>query len=134
MARQHNFSAGPATLPLSVLEELQGSIQEFQDMGAGIMEISHRSSAFAAVAESAEEKIRSLMGIPKDYSVLFLQGGASLQFYMCPLNLLGVEESSDYITTGAWSQKAVKEAARVCDAKAAWDGKEGSFATLPEPN
>ena len=131
MARQHNFSAGPATLPLSVLEELQGSIQEFQDMGAGIMEISHRSGSFSAVAESAEEKIRELMNIPKDYSVLFLQGGASLQFYMCPLNLLGAGESADYITTGAWSQKAIKEAARVSDAKVIWDGKEGQFASIP---
>ena len=131
MARQHNFSAGPATLPQSVLEELQQAILEFGDAGAGIMELSHRGAAFSEVIEQAEQRLRSLLSIPKDYAVLFLQGGASMQFYMSALNLNGPGEAADYLVTGTWSQKAVKEAKRVSDAKAIWDGAECQFRSLP---
>ena len=104
MNRAHNFSAGPAALPLPVLESLQGVLTEFEDAQAGLMEISHRSKQFDAVVKSAEARLREILNIPKDYSVLFLQGGASLQFYMSALNLLGPDDKADYIVTGSWSE------------------------------
>ena len=131
MTRLHNFSAGPAALPLPVLEELEGVLQEFQGMGAGIMEISHRSAAFVAVVESAEAKLRALMNIPEDYSVLMLQGGASLQFYMSALNLLAPEDGADFIITGAWSEKALKEAKRVSRSAAVWTPSDSVFNRVP---
>ena len=103
MARMHNFSAGPAVLPLSVVEQLSAALADFQGCGLGLMEMSHRSSTFDAVINSAEARFRALIGIPEDYAVLFLQGGASLQFYMSVLNLLGPDEQIDYLMTGTWS-------------------------------
>ncbi|MCK6504064.1 3-phosphoserine/phosphohydroxythreonine transaminase [Myxococcota bacterium] len=132
MSRCHNFSAGPAALPLPVLHELQAALVEFGDTGAGIMEISHRSKPFEAVLASAEARLRRLMAIPDDYVVLFLQGGASLQFYMLALNLLGDEgAAADYVVTGTWASKALQEARRVGDARAAWEGKAVEYRRLP---
>ena len=129
MPRSHNFSAGPATLPQEVLKELQDSLLEFSSCQAGIMEISHRSKDFDAVINSAKNKLRNILNIPKDYHILFLQGGASLQFYMLPLNLLTSEESGAYIMTGTWSTKALKEAKRCSKSVAIWE--DGTHKTIP---
>jgi len=134
MARAHNFSAGPAVLPVSVIEQLQAALPEFAAAQAGIMEISHRSADFDAVIESARTRMRRVLGVPDDYAVLFLQGGASLQFYMSALNIAGPTQRIDYICTGNWSKKAVKEAGRVCDAANVWSSAESSFDHVPGPD
>jgi phosphoserine aminotransferase len=131
MSRAHNFSAGPAVLPLSVIEELASVLPEFQDTGLGLMELSHRSPAFDAVHRSAEARLRRVMGIPDDYAVLFLQGGASLQFLMTAINLLADGESADFVVTGTWSQKALAEAQRVRAGRTSWDGADTGFDRLP---
>ena len=131
MARVHNFSAGPAVLPFSVVEQLSAALPDFQGCGLGLMEMSHRSKTFDAVICGAEARFRSLLAIPEDYAVLFLQGGASLQFYMTVLNLLGPDESVDYLMTGVWSTKALKEAKRCCDAAAVWE-MEGTPDRVPQ--
>ena len=132
MTRAHNFSAGPAALPLPVLESLQGVLTEFEDTEAGLMEISHRSKQFDNVAKSAESRLRAILNVPKDYSVLFLQGGASLQFYMSALNLLGADDRGDYILTGAWSQKSLKEAKRCSASESIWTTEDGVFNHVPK--
>jgi phosphoserine aminotransferase len=119
MTRIFNFSAGPAVLPLEVLEQAQRDLLSLPGVGMSILEISHRSKPFDEVVEGCEADLRSLAGIPAGYHVLFLQGGASLQFSMVPMNLLPPAGSADYIVTGAWSEKAVKEAKRVGGVKIA---------------
>lgn len=131
MARVHNFNAGPGVLPVPVLEQLQGAIFEYGDTGLGLMEMSHRSKPFEAIVASAIERLRRILGVPDDYTVLFMQGGASLQFYVTALNLLGPGEAADYVNTGVWSKKAIAEAKRVGDAGTAWDGKPHNYARLP---
>jgi phosphoserine aminotransferase len=111
--RIFNFSAGPATLPLPVLEEAQRDLIALPDLGMSVMEISHRSKTFEAIIGTAEARIRSLAGVPDGYKVVFLQGGASTQFSMVPMNLLGEGQTADYIVTGEWSKKALKEAKKV---------------------
>jgi len=111
--RIFNFAAGPAILPLPVLEEAQRDLIALPGVGMSILEISHRSKTFDDIIQSCEADIRTLASIPADYHVLFLQGGASLQFSMVPMNLLPSGGTADYIVTGSWSQKAVKEARRV---------------------
>lgn len=108
-----NFSAGPAVLPAEVLDEAKDNLLSLGDLGIGICEISHRSKQFTAIIEQAEADIRELLGVPADYSVLFLQGGATLQFSMVPMNLLGAGQTADYILTGSWSEKALAEADRI---------------------
>ncbi len=120
MPRSHNFSAGPAALPLSVIHELQEALPEFRSCQAGIMEISHRSPDFDSVINSAKKRFRNLINIPEEYEVLFLQGGASLQFYMLPLNLLSPTEKGAYLMTGTWSTKALKEAKRCSKSISLW--------------
>ena len=131
MTRAHNFSAGPAVLPLSVIEELAAALPDFQGTGLGLMELSHRSPTFDAVHRSAEQRLRRVLGVPDDYEVLFLQGGASLQFLMTVLNLLDEGESADFVVTGTWSEKALKEAQRVRSARSAWDGSDVHFNRVP---
>jgi phosphoserine aminotransferase len=131
MARAHNFSAGPAVLPLDVLHELQAALPEFGSTGLGLMEMSHRSADFGEIIQSARDRLRRLLSIPDGYEVLFLQGGASLQFYMTALNLLGPEERADYLVTGVWSVKAVKEARRCSKPEAAWEPEGGDFRRVP---
>lgn len=126
--RAYNFCAGPAALPTAVLEKAQAEMLDWQGKGLSIMEMSHRSDEYVAVAEKAEADLRKLMNIPENYKVLFLQGGASLQFSAIPLNLLGKNNQADYIHTGIWSEKAFKEAKRygdihVVDAITQIDGK-----------
>lgn len=113
--RAYNFCAGPAALPTAVLEKAQAELLDWHGKGLSIMEMSHRSSDYVAVAEKAEADLRKLMNIPENYKVLFLQGGASLQFSAIPLNLLGKNSKADYIHTGIWSEKALKEAKRYGD-------------------
>jgi len=129
--RIFNFSAGPAVLPVEVLEQAQRDLISLPGVGMSILEISHRSKPFDEVIEGCEADLRTLAGIPKDYHVLFLQGGASLQFSMVPMNLLSAQTSADYIVTGAWSQKAVKEAKRVGGAKIAASTESENFARIP---
>ena len=113
--RAYNFCAGPAALPTAVLEKAQQEMLDWHGKGLSIMEMSHRSKDYVAVAEKAEADLRQLMNIPENYKVLFLQGGASLQFSAIPLNLLGKNNKADYIHTGIWSEKATKEAQRYGD-------------------
>src|ERR671919_861663 len=110
--RIFNFSAGPAVLPLPVLEEAQRDMLSLPGVGMSVMEISHRSKTFDEIFARAETGLRKLLGIPQNYHILFLQGGASLQFSMIPMNFLPAEGSADYILTGSWGKKALKEGKR----------------------
>lgn len=116
--RIHNFNAGPAALPLPVLERVQSELLNLHGTGMSVMELSHRSAAFEAISDQAEQGIKKLLGLGEEYSVLFLQGGASLQFFMAPLNLLGSGRSADYIVTGDWGSKAVTEAKKAASTRA----------------
>lgn len=129
--RIHNFTAGPAVLPESVVEEVREQLPNLYGSGLGLCEISHRSKTFQAVVDSANVRLRRVLGVPADYEVLFLQGGASLQFYMTALNLLRSGDAADFLVTGTWSQKAVKEAKKVADAKAIWDDAPNNFKCVP---
>ncbi|MFZ5475322.1 MAG: 3-phosphoserine/phosphohydroxythreonine transaminase [Myxococcota bacterium] len=129
--RIHNFGAGPAVLPLSVVEEVRDALPNLNGSGIGLCEISHRSKTFQAVVDGAVARVKRVLSVPDDYQVLFLQGGASLQFYMTALNLLRPGEAADYLVTGTWSQKAIKEAKRIGDAKAAWDDAANNFKRVP---
>jgi len=130
--RVFNFAAGPATLPLEVLLQVREELTDWQGQGASVMEISHRSAAFAAVAAEAEGLLRELLGIPDSYRVLFLQGGASAQFAAVPLNLARADSVVDYINTGAWSKKAIAEARRLTRVNIAADESESKYCTVPE--
>ena len=132
LSRIHNFSAGPAVLPVEVLEEAQRDLVSLPGVGMSILEISHRSKTFDEVIEGCEADLRALAGIPANYHVLFLQGGASLQFSMVPMNILPPGGSADYIVTGSWSQKAVKEAKRVGSVKIAGSTESENFARVPK--
>jgi phosphoserine aminotransferase len=130
--RIFNFSAGPAVMPLPVLEEAQRDLVALPGVGMSILEISHRSKTFEAVIQECEANIRKLAGIPPDYHVLFLQGGATLQFSMVPSNLLAPGETADYITTGTWSEKALKEAKKVGAINVAFTAKADNFSRVPK--
>lgn len=130
--RIHNFGAGPAVLPLSVVEECREALPNLNGSGFGLLEVSHRSQTFQNVVDSAMAGLRRVLGVPDDYTVLFLQGGASLQFYMTALNLLPPGGSADYLVTGTWAQKALTEAQRIGDAKAVWDASESGFKRVPQ--
>ena len=127
-----NFSAGPAVLPVEVLEEAQRNLVTLPGVGMSVLEISHRSTAFDEIIEGCEADLRQLANIPDGYHVLFLQGGASLQFSMVPMNLLPAGGSADYIVTGVWSQKAVKEAKRVGGVKIAATTEAERFSRVPK--
>ncbi len=133
--RIHNFTAGPAVLPLSVVEEVRDALPNLGGSGVGLLEISHRSKTFQAVVDSAVARVRRVLSVPDDYAVVFLQGGASLQFYMTALNFLipvdGQKGAADFLVTGTWSQKAIKEASRLGDAKAIWDDAPNNFKSVP---
>ena len=129
--RVFNFAAGPAVLPLPVLEEAQRDLVSMPGVGMSILEMSHRGKFFESVLQQTEADIRKLAGVPDDYKVLFLPGGASLQFSMVALNFLPRDGSADYIVTGAWSQKAVKEGKKVGGVKIAYTGEATNFNTVP---
>jgi phosphoserine aminotransferase len=130
--RIFNFSAGPAVLPLEVLEQAREQLLSLPGVGMSILEISHRSKPFEDIVAGAEADLRTLGKIPDNYKVLFLQGGASLQFSMVPMNLLPQGGSADYIVTGSWSQKAVKEAKRVAGVKIAATTEAENFKRIPK--
>ena len=132
--RIHNFSAGPAVLPLPVLEEAQRDLTSLPGVGMSVMEISHRSKTFEDMLHRAIADIRALAGVPDEYRVLLLQGGASLQFSMVPMNLLGAGATADYIDTGSWSDKAIKEAKKVGKVNVAATTKGEKYARLPAPS
>lgn len=131
--RVWNFSAGPGMLPLSVLEEAQRDLLALPGVGMSVLEISHRSKWFDAIIEEAEQNLRALLRIPSHYKVLFLQGGASLQFAMVPMNLLA-GGSADYIITGSWGEKAYKETVKVGKARVVWSGKAENYTRVPRPD
>jgi phosphoserine aminotransferase len=132
--RVHNFSAGPAVLPVSVLEEIQRDLVSLPGVGMSILEISHRAAAFEAILAQAEADIRTLAAIPSNYKVLFLQGGASLQFSMVPMNLLTLGATADYIDSGSWAEKAIKEAKRVGTVNVAATTKAENYSRVPRPD
>jgi phosphoserine aminotransferase len=131
-ARIYNFSSGPAVLPVPVLEQIQRDLIALPGVGMSIMEVSHRSKVFEDVIQKAEADIRSLAGIPSNYKVLFLQGGASLQFSMVPLNLLTPGSTADYIVTGSWTDKAAKEAKKVGAVNIAASTEADNFSRIPK--
>lgn len=131
MTRKYNFCAGPAALPVEVLEEAQRDLVNWQNSGLSIMEMSHRSTEIVGVATTAEKDLRELLGISDDYAVLFVQGGATGQFSAVPLNLLGDAKSADYVNTGQWSKKAIKEAKRYCDVNVVASSEGDNFTTIP---
>jgi phosphoserine aminotransferase len=129
--RIFNFSAGPAILPVPVLEEAQRDMLSLPGVGMSVMEISHRSKTFDAIIGQAESGLRELVNIPDNYQVLFLQGGASLQFSMVPINFLPADGSADYIITGSWGKKALKEARKVGGVNVAATMADGGFTRVP---
>jgi phosphoserine aminotransferase len=131
-ARVYNFSSGPAVLPLAVLEEAQRDLVALPGVGMSILEVSHRSKAFEAVIAQTEADIRKIGGVPANYKVLFLQGGASTQFSMVPMNLLGAGATADYIDCGSWAEKAIKEAKKVGAVNVAASTKAENYSRLPK--
>ncbi len=130
--RVYNFSAGPAVLPFPVLEQAQRDLLALPGCGASVMEISHRSKPFVAILEDAKQRLSALLNIPKGYQILFLQGGARLQFAMIPMNFLqGSGKPADMIVTGSWSEKAADEAKKLGTTHIAWDGKPSNYNHLP---
>src|SRR5438876_10972822 len=130
--RIFNFGAGPAVLPEPVLEEARKDLMAMPGVGMSVLEISHRSKAFDEIIGGCEADIRKAAGVSSDYSVLFLQGGASLQFSMVPMNLLPSDGKADYIVTGSWSKKAVKEAQKVGMVSIAATTEPETFSRIPE--
>lgn len=131
MSRKHNFSAGPAALPTAVLEQAQAEILDWQGKGLSVMEMSHRSAEYVSIATAAEQDLRDLLNISDEYAVLFLQGGATSQFAMVPVNMMGDKRCGAYINTGMWSTKAIKEAKRFGDVCLAASTEAESFTRVP---
>lgn len=130
--RLHNFNAGPSVLPLPVLEEAQRHLVDHRGLGLSVLEMSHRSPAFQAILDDARDTLRRLLGMPDDYEILFLQGGASLQFAMVPSNL---GPGGAYVDTGVWSQKAIAEAKAIgCRPQVVWSGAAEDYARVPGPD
>lgn len=131
MNRVHNFSAGPATLPLEVLEKAQEELTEYQDKGRSIMEMSHRSAEYTEIDHQAKSRLRDLLGLGTDFEIMFLQGGASSQFMMAPFNFLGENQTADYIDTGRWSNKAIKEAKIFGNVHRPYSSSESGYDRVP---
>lgn len=131
MSRVFNFSAGPAALPDAVLERVREDIPDWNGTGMSVMEISHRSKEFMAIAEKAEQDFRDLLGISDDYSVIFTQGGATMQFAMAPLNLAQAGDTADYVLTGTWSKKAIRDAEPLCNINVVADASSENFTEIP---
>src|SRR5690242_724138 len=129
--RVFNFSAGPAVLPMPVLEEAQRDLIALPGVGMSVMEISHRSKTFEDLLHKAQDDIRALAGVPANYKILMLQGGASLQFSMVPMNLLGAGQTADYIDGGSWADKAIKEAKKVGTVNVAASTKGDKYSRIP---
>jgi phosphoserine aminotransferase len=134
MSRIFNFSAGPATLPLSVLKTAQDDFVEYKDAGMSVMEMSHRSKDYAGIMEAAEQDLRTLMSIPDNYDLLFMQGGATSQFSMVPLNLMNKHKKAAFYNTGTWSKKAIAEAKRYGDVQVVASSEDKKFSYIPTIN
>ncbi|EIJ42286.1 phosphoserine aminotransferase [Beggiatoa alba B18LD] len=132
--RPYNFSAGPAVMPTEVLEQAQAELLDWRGTGMSVMEMSHRGKEFTQIAEEAESDLRELLNIPANYRVMFLQGGASSQFAMIPLNLLRGKTQADYCNTGIWSQKAIAEAQRYCSVNVVTDSTANKFTSIADPS
>ena len=132
MNRVYNFSAGPAALPLEVLDQIREDIPDWQGTGMSVMEVSHRSKEFVELAARSEANLRELLSVPDDYSVLFPQGGATLQMAMAPMNLAGAGSTADYVITGSWGKKAAGEAGKFCTANVAADASDENFTYIPD--
>ncbi len=132
MARVYNFSAGPAALPLEVLETIRNDLPDWRGTGMSVMEISHRSKEFVEVAARAEATLRELLAVPGDYAVLFPQGGATMQMAMAPLNLSTRADTVDYVVTGSWGKKAANEAKKFCTVNVAADAADRNFTYIPD--
>jgi phosphoserine aminotransferase len=130
--RIFNFSAGPAVLPQTVLQQARDEMLDWQGSGMSVMEMSHRGKEFISIAETAEADLRELLAIPSSYKVLFLQGGATSQFAMVPMNLLGGKTKADYINTGEWAKKAIGEAKKFCDVNVAASSEDKKFTYAPK--
>ncbi|HEY8355540.1 MAG TPA: 3-phosphoserine/phosphohydroxythreonine transaminase [Methylophilaceae bacterium] len=131
MSQVYNFSAGPAVLPREVLEQARAELTDWHGSGMSVMEMSHRGKEFLQIASETEADLRELLQVPENYKVLFLQGGAHLQFAMVPLNLLRGKKRADYISTGIWSEKAIAEAARFCDVNVAASSADRGYTYAP---
>jgi phosphoserine aminotransferase len=131
MSRVFNFSAGPAVLPEEVLRQAASEMTDWRGSGMSVMEMSHRGKEFVSIAEKAEADLREIMNIPNNYKVLFLQGGATSQFAMVPMNLLKGKKTADYINTGQWSKKAISEAKRYCNVNIVATSEANNFKTIP---
>ena len=131
MTQIFNFSAGPAVLPKEVLAQARDEMMDWHGSGMSVMEMSHRGKEFMTIAAEAEADLRELMGIPSNYKVLFLQGGAHSQFSMVPMNLLRKKKSADYLDSGLWSKKAIEEAARYCQVNVAASSKDKNYSYAP---
>lgn len=129
--RVHNFSAGPAVLPESVLEQARDELFALPGVGMSILEISHRGDVFESILGSAEQSLRALLQAPENYRILFLQGGSRLQFSMVPMNLATPEQKPQYLITGTWGKKALAEAKKECQPQVAWDGSGENFCRVP---
>src|SRR5947209_3181604 len=134
MSKVLNFNAGPAILPAAVLEQVQAELRDYQGRGMSIMEMSHRGQEYEAVNAQAEAGFKRLLGVGDGYRVLFLQGGASTQFAMVPMNFLPPGGTADYLLTGAWAEKALEEAAALGRARAAASTKAGGYRRVPRPD
>lgn len=132
--RSFNFSAGPAALPEAVLQHAQQEMLDYQGTGMSVMEMSHRSKEFVAIAAQAEADVRELLGVSDDYYVLFLQGGATGQFAAIPLNLTAAGDAVDYVDTGSWSKKAIKEAGKYCDVSVIASSADDNYTHVPAPD
>jgi len=129
----YNFSAGPCILPKEVLKKSQEELMDWHGSGVSVMEMSHRSKEFMTIAEQAEKDFREFLNVPNNYQVFFFQGGASMQFSAIVYNLLRDKTKANYITTGAWSESAIKEAKKLCTAVEAWPESGSNFTTIPDP-
>ncbi len=132
MARVYNFSAGPSVLPEAVLKRAAAEMMDYEGSGQSVMEMSHRSKVYESIIQSAEALLREIMNIPANYKVLFLQGGASTQFAMIPLNLMNKSGKADFVITGQWATKAYQEAGRYGEAKAVASSKDKTFSYIPK--
>ena len=132
MTRAHNFNAGPAVLPLPVLEKAQSELLNFEGTGMSVMELSHRSKAFESVLARAKNGVRDLLNVPENYEILFLQGGASLQFSMIPMNLVLPNKTVDVFNTGVWSQKAIAELKKIAPYTVVASSQDQKFTAIPD--
>ena len=132
MSRVYNFSAGPSAFPEPVLRQAQQEMLEWRDSGMSVMEMSHRGKHFSLIAEELESDLRALLAVPENYKVLFLQGGASAQFSLIPQNILGGKTKACYVNTGAWSEKAIKDAGAYCEVIVSASSESTKFTTIPD--